>query len=179
MTSKYRRQFQEVSVCETDESDVDISDDDTSETTDVDGDDVDIIEDAISDELLSDDQIRRMGLGKLLSNALLTSPDKDIKCSLVSVECGRQRLEWTRGTIGLHLVVSPSSGTLVVLYTDRIKDSLRGSKRNGAVQKIVVQIGSLWSVWMDTTTTSGSCSHLNIALSSACTSMYDQDVQWK
>lgn len=88
-----------------------------------------------------------------------------VSCSLLAVECGRDKVLWERGTTGVHATLSPSTGSLVLLFTDRAKDKLRGKQRNGAQQKLVIEVGSLWSAWISTPV--GSPARLHLALSSA------------
>ena len=153
LTSKYKRQFREIDDgCVVPEQIVDEQDRDVA-----------TLSSASTDQIISDERIVEMGLGKLLDDAL-SRPDKDLQCKLDAVECGRNVVEWTRGVHGIHLVCSPSSDSLTIVYSDRQKDRLRGAKRNGSAQKLVIPMGSLWSAW--TSTPEGSPARLHLALSS-------------
>ena len=92
--------------------------------------------------------LKWLGLGKLLDDAL-SRPDKDVQCKLDAVECGRNIIEWTRGVHGIHLVCSPASDSLTIVYSDRQKDKLRGAKRNEAVQKLVMAMAGITLVGLD------------------------------
>ena len=165
--SKYRRQFREVERSSGDLQFGENTDSDTDGGADtvVDGDvDAAIVNEALEDQLISDERVREMGLEQLLSDAL-SQPDPVVKCRLQVLECGRNHIEWERGVTGIHVIASPTSGDLVLVHTNRAKDKLRGSKRNGATQKLIVQMGSLWSAWL--TTPVGSPARLHLALSSA------------
>lgn len=105
------------------------------------------LNDAISDQLVTDERIQEMGLGHLLDTAL-ARPADEVKSSLSKISCGRDSVEWERGVTGLHVAASPTSGALVILFTDRIKNKYRGSQRNGSIQKMVIEMGSLWSAWL-------------------------------
>ena len=95
----------------------------------------------VADKLLGDERIREMGLGHLMERAL-SRPEPNVKYSLIFGTCDRGCVEWKRGVTGLHVVVSPSSGALMVVFSDRVKDKLRGQRRNGAVQRILIVISS-------------------------------------
>lgn len=168
MFFKYRRQFREVSRQSGDmRSNADPTDDATEdevvedESVVEEENDVASMTDAIHDQRVSDERVREMGLAQLLIDSL-SRPDKEVKCSLGT---WRSIIKWERGVTGIHMSVSPSSGDLIILHTDREKDKLRGAKRNAAVQKLVVVMGSLWSVWV--TTPTGSPARLHLALSHA------------
>ena len=173
--SKYRRQFREAGLDPiTLQFPVDVNDgDDDDDDEDVDpvarlaaADDA-TMNDAIADELLTDERLEELGLRQLLADSLVR-PDPDVKCSLKAVECGRNQVLSTRGMIGLHAVASPSSGTLMILHTDRLKDKLRGSNRNGSVQKIVIQIRSLWSAWVSSPPDGAARLHLALSCAPPC-----------
>ena len=147
--------------------DEDVSDDEGDEDVSDAHVDDDTMDEAIQDQFLSDERVREMGLGRLLQNAL-SRPGKEVKCSLAAVECGRDRIMWERAVTGLHAVAYPSSETLVIIHTDREQDKLRGAKRNGAVQKLVVEMGSLWSAWLDAPTDGAARLHLALSSSPPC-----------
>ena len=172
LSSKQRMQFREdvgidTSVVPTHDDDDEI-DVDHEEDDEVDADSL-AIEDAVADELLDEERIREMGLGHMLET-VLSRPEPNVKCSLISVACGRDCVEWKRGVTGLHIVVSPSSDALMVVFSDRVKDKLRGRRRNGAIQKMLIAISSLWSAWI--TTVADGSTQLNLALSSAPACMW-------
>ena len=166
LLSKYRKQFSEVDMS-TDytaayEEDVDAETDLTT-VAEAD-DDVDVMNEAIADEVLSDERVEEMGLSRLISESL-EQPEEATKCSLSAIECGRNKIRFQRGVTGLHAVTSSTSGVLVLMFTDRKKDKLRGSARNGSRQKLIIETGSLWSAWI--TTPSRSPARLHLSLSSA------------
>ena len=161
LMSKFKSQFREIDddidnyMCNYDHQD-----DNTDPEETVTPDEFQTLTDAVQDTVVTDERMRELGYVNLITDS---SSSQSEKCSLVSARCGRHCLRFQRGVTGIQLAVSTSSGAIVILIIDRVKDKLRGARRNGSAQKLVIEMVKCLCMYIQSIT-QGSLDHSGLTL---------------